>query len=369
MTSVVELLSALIRIPSVNPDGDPGTDQVGELACAEFIGGFLRSIGAEVEFREVLPDRPNVIGKFPNPGKPRLLFAPHTDTVSVKGMVIDPFSGEVRDGKIWGRGSSDTKGPMASMLWAIKELGGDISKLSHEIWFAGLVGEEAGQQGSAALAAQEKFDFVLAGEPTSLDAVHISKSSSWFILTMPGIAAHGATPDLGENAIYKMADVLRYLRDEIVPELASFKHDILGSPTMNVGIIQGGSKTNIVPDFCTVQVDLRLTPALMRDAWLDTLRLRLNKHWPELQMNELRNMWPLDTPTDLPVMKKLQDAGSKFVGAPWFSDAALFSAAGSHAIAIGPGSIAQAHTKDEFIAVADLESGVEFFTRFLRSLK
>ncbi|MEO6262858.1 MAG: M20 family metallopeptidase [Chthoniobacterales bacterium] len=369
MTSVVELLSALIRIPSVNPDGDPGTGKVGEKACAEFLGDFLRSIGAEVELREVLPDRPNVIGKFPNPGKPRLLFAPHTDTVSVKGMVIDPFSGEVRDGRIWGRGSSDTKGPMASMLWAMKELGSDISNLSHEIWFAGLVGEEAGQQGAAALAAQEKFDFVLAGEPTNLDAVHISKSSNWFTLTMPGVAAHGATPELGENAIYKMADVLRYLRGEIVPELASFKHDILGSPTMNVGIIQGGSKTNIVPDFCTVQVDLRLTPALMRDGWLNTLRQWLNKLWPELQMDELRNMWPLDTPTDLPVMKKLQSVGSKFVGAPWFSDAALFSAAGSPAIAIGPGSIAQAHTKDEFIAVADLESGADFFTRFLRSLK
>jgi acetylornithine deacetylase/succinyl-diaminopimelate desuccinylase-like protein len=121
--SVVELLQALVQIPSVNPHGDPGTDGVGEAVIAEYLAGFLRGIGAEVELREVLPGRPNVVAHWPGdrPGKPRVLFAPHTDTVSVGGMTIDPFSGEVRDGKVWGRGASDTKGPMASMLWALKE--------------------------------------------------------------------------------------------------------------------------------------------------------------------------------------------------------------------------------------------------------
>ncbi|MEO6848914.1 MAG: M20 family metallopeptidase [Chthoniobacterales bacterium] len=369
-TSVSELLSALVQIPSVNPDGDPGTDKVGEKACAEYLGEFLKSIGATVDFHEVLSGRPNVIGRFPGKrAKPRLLFAPHTDTVSIKGMVIDPFGGEVRDGKIWGRGSSDTKGPMASMLWAIRELGSEITELSHEVWFAGLVGEEAGQQGSLDLAAREKFDFVLAGEPTSLEAVCRSKGSAWFVLSMPGVASHGATPELGVNAIYKMADVVRYLRDEVVPELASVKDELLGGSTLSVGIIQGGSKTNIVPDECSIHVDVRLIPQRVKEEWSKSFKDRLQKRWPELVINEPKNLQPLETATDIPEMQKLKSLGTKFAGAPWFSDASIFSAAGSPAIAIGPGSIAQAHTKDEFIEVAKLEQGVEFFTRFLRSLK
>src|SRR5262249_45248850 len=129
--TVVELLQELIRIPSVNPHGDPGTDGVGEARMAEYLAEFLGSIGAPAELREVLPGRPNVVARWPadRPGKPRILFAPHTDTVSVGGMSIDPFSGELRDGKIWGRGASDTKGPMASMLWALKEMGARLATL------------------------------------------------------------------------------------------------------------------------------------------------------------------------------------------------------------------------------------------------
>ncbi len=121
--TVADLLRELIRIPSVNPDGDPGTTHTGEKECAKFVADFLRSCGAEAWLEDVLPDRPNVLGRFPSAGKakPRLLFAPHTDTVSVAGMSIDPFSGELRDGKIWGRGASDTKGPMAAMLFALLE--------------------------------------------------------------------------------------------------------------------------------------------------------------------------------------------------------------------------------------------------------
>src|SRR4051812_44601211 len=119
--SAVELLQSLVRIPSVNPAGDPGTDKVGEQACAEYLVEILRDLGADVTLREVLPGRPNVVGRFPSdrPGKPRLLLAPHTDTVSVAGMTIDPFGAELRDGKIWGRGACDTKGSMTAMLWAL----------------------------------------------------------------------------------------------------------------------------------------------------------------------------------------------------------------------------------------------------------
>src|SRR5438045_3936270 len=91
--SVIELLQALIQIPSVNPSGIPGTDGIGEQRIAEYAGEFLAHLGAHVELRGVLPGRPNVVAQFPSdrPGKPKLLFAPHCDTVSVVGMTIDPF--------------------------------------------------------------------------------------------------------------------------------------------------------------------------------------------------------------------------------------------------------------------------------------
>ena len=135
----------------------------------------------------MLPERPNVVARWPGAraGKPRLLFAPHTDTVSVEGMTIDPFGGEIRDGKLWGRGASDTKGPMAAMLWALRENRERLPGLSHEIWFAGLMSEETSQHGSRALAAQEQFDFVIVAEPTELDVVYTHKGSAFLNLTHP----------------------------------------------------------------------------------------------------------------------------------------------------------------------------------------
>ncbi|MEX1118368.1 MAG: M20/M25/M40 family metallo-hydrolase, partial [Terrimicrobiaceae bacterium] len=157
----LQLLQELLRIPSVNPDGDPGIENAGEGAIADYLKIHLEGLGADVELREVLPGRPNVVAKFPcnRPGKPRLLLAPHTDTVSVLGMTIDPFLAAVRDGKVWGRGASDTKGPMTAMLVSLQEMGGQLADLSHEIWFAGLMGDEAALLGSRALAEQETFDF------------------------------------------------------------------------------------------------------------------------------------------------------------------------------------------------------------------
>jgi acetylornithine deacetylase/succinyl-diaminopimelate desuccinylase-like protein len=223
--SVVELLQELIRIPSVNPEGTPGTSGVGEKAMAEWLATYLRALGAEVELRAVLPDRPNVVARFPSDtaGKPRLLFAPHTDTVSVAGMKIDPFAAELRDGRVWGRGASDTKGPIASMLWALHNARDQLAGLSHEIWFAGLVSEEAGQHGSKALAAEEQFHFVIVGEPTSLDVVHTHKGSAFLTMKTCGRSGHASRPELGENAIAKMLDVLAFLRTELAAEFAGVR--------------------------------------------------------------------------------------------------------------------------------------------------
>ena len=371
--SVVELLQSLVRIPSVNPHGTPGTDGVGEQRCAEFVAEFLRESGARAELSEVLPGRPNVIGTWPSDraGKPVLLFAPHTDTVSVAGMTIDPFSGERRDGKIWGRGASDTKGPMAAMLWALRSERERIAALPYEVVFVGLASEEAGQHGVKAFVAEraqelrERGAFAVVGEPTSCDAVVAHKGALWLTLTTRGRAVHAAQPERGDNAIYKMADLLRSIRDEIAPELARSSHPLLGHTTISAGTISGGSKINIVPDACVAEVDVRFLPG--EDALPEQLAARFRTICPELEIEHTVSH-PMLTDAAHPIIHALVQCGARCVGAPWFSDAAIFAQAGIPAIACGPGSIAQAHTEDEWIAEADLERGVSFFRVFLGRL-
>jgi len=365
MIAVTELLGQLIRIPSVNPEGDPGTPHTGEGNCAKFLKEFLIQQGAEVWLQEVLPDRPNVVAKFPagRAGKPRLLFAPHTDTVSVAGMTIEPFGGVGREGKIWGRGASDTKGPMAAMLCALVESRDIIPDLSHEIWFAGLMGEEAGQHGSRAPAQAEKFDFVIVGEPTNLRTVHAHKGSVWLTLRTKGKSVHASMPEKGKNAIEGMMEVWRFMRSEFDAVFGALSHPVLGRATINLGTIQGGSKVNIVPDFCEAWVDIRTLPGQDVESFVQTVRGK----FPELEIL-VKNSLPLHTDPDHKVIALLEECGGTRDGAPWFCDAAVFAEAGVPAVALGPGSIAQAHTADEWITISDLEAGVEFFKKFLKRL-
>ncbi len=366
---VVELLQELVRIPSVNPSGDPGTTGIGEKRCAEFIAGRLEACGARSELREVLPARPNVLGCFPadRPGKPKLLLCPHTDTVSVVGMTIDPFAAERREGRIYGRGACDTKGTIAAMLWALWESREALPKLEHEVWFAGLVGEEAGNEGAAALAADfPDAAFALIGEPTQCQIVHTTKGVTWARLITKGRSAHGASPERGDNAVYKMADVLRCIRDELMADFRAIADPILGAPTANAGMIQGGSKINIVPERCTVELDLRTVPAQDRPDFLDGISRRLQQACPDLVVEMIRTHRPLYTPPEHPGVRALEAAGGKCVGAPWFCDGSVLSAAGIPSAAAGPGSIAQAHTADEWLDEAELREGVEFYKRFLQ---
>lgn len=367
--SVIELLQELIRIPSVNPAGTPGTDGIGEARCAEYIRQFLRGLGAEVELRDAdEPGRPNVVGRFAcATAKPRLLLAPHTDTVSVAGMTIDPFAAERRDGRIWGRGASDTKGSIAAMLWALRQLGPSISTLSHEIWFAGLAGEEAGQHGARALAAEERFDFVIAGEPTGMDVVHTHKGNVFVTLITRGKAVHAASHQHGVNAIYKMTDLVQLLHHEISPALRAHTHPALGPSTLSVGTIKGGSKTNIVPDFCKISIDLRTVPGQATPAFFASLEAQLRAVCPDVEI-EIEQKEPMYTDPAHPIIRLLETNGARCIGAPWFCDAAIFAQRGMPSIAMGPGSIAQAHTKDEWISESDLEQGALGFERFLRRL-
>lgn len=373
-SNVVELLSELIQIPSVNPDGTPGTDKLGEQACAEYVAEFLRErCGAEAVLEEVLPGRPNVIGRFPNEtgATQTILFGPHTDTVGVAGMTIDPWGGEVRDGKIQGRGASDTKGSMASMLWALHELRDQIPQLPVKVMFVGFMSEESGQDGSRHFAEHhaDEADFAIVGEPTELDVVFAHKACWWIELSTKGKAAHGSRPELGENAVMKMTRVVQVLESDFQTVTAEFEDEVLGFSTVSVNQFHGGSRTNIVPDSCVASIDVRATPALYERGILGFLRELLHRHgFDDVELKPTCEGPALRTDRDNPFVQQLLANGSKAVTAPWFCDGGWLAGAGIPSIAIGPGSIEQAHTKDEFIKVEDLEAGAAYFRRFLENL-
>src|SRR6202162_4062772 len=256
--SVVDLCQALVQIPSENPSGSSASH--GEEAIARFVGEFLESLGAKVEFEEIGSGRPNVYGLWPVPSgrRQRILFAPHLDTVTVDGMTVDPFLAERLDGQLYGRGASDTKGSMAAMLWALKSV--DPSKLNVAVGFAGLADEEFEQLGARACAARNMADFAIVGERTNLDVVYTHKGTAWIEIETRGKSVHASLPETGINAIDRMTDTLKILHERF-PEICPVEPDpVLGRPTLSTGRIHGGAKINVVPDRCYAEVDIRILP-------------------------------------------------------------------------------------------------------------
>ena len=375
-SNVVSLLQELIRIPSVNPDCS--SDGSGEAKMANFVEDFLKDIAFDVTQEEILPNRPNVIGRCPHASpadenRPRILLCPHLDTVSVAGMDMDTFGTITDDGRILGRGASDTKGPMAAMLQALKNCAEILPTLPVAVDFVGFMGEEASQHGSKHFGKHHSadYEFALAGEPTSLEIVNVTKGSLWATLNATGKAAHASQPEAGENAILKIARALDQFEQSISARLATYTHPSLNCSTLNVGTITGGKQPNIVPDFASAQIDIRTTPALYEDSGALALVEKVidEQQLPLKVINPHENP-PMEVADDNPWILLMQAANphSKTVSAPWFSDAAHLNAAGIPSICIGPGSIDQAHTKDEFIRIADLEAGVDYFENFIRSL-
>ena len=363
INSVTELCQALIRIPSENPSGAPQSG--GEAKIAQFVAEFLQELGAAVEFEEIAKERSNVYATFPAPAgrRNRLLFAPHLDTVSTEGMTIDPFAATVRDGRIYGRGASDTKGPMAAMLWALRSV--DLSTLQIAVAFAGLADEEADQLGAKACAKRKMADFVVVAEPTNLDVVFTHKGTAWIRMETMGKSAHASLPELGVNAIERMSEVFARLKAHF-PQLCPVDHHpILGSASISIGCVKGGTKINVVPDHCIAEIDIRTLPG--QENMVGAIQEFIEAGGLPATVTPIKVSDPLFTNPEDPMVRRLAMIGSKLAGASWFCDAAVFARNGIPGVAVGPGSIAQAHTADEFIEIRELERGAEFFQKFLQS--
>ena len=374
MTRTEQLLAELIALPSVNPAFLPPRHPLaGEKNVADFLAATAARAGLEVEFQKVLPGRANIIARLLPKDKIRqtILLAPHLDTVGAAGTQFIP---QRKNGRLHGRGACDTKGSVAAMLAALCELANAKSRpLETEIVFAGLIDEEHAQAGSRALAASGfKADLAIVGEPTKLQVVTAHKGSLWLELATRGHAAHGATPHLGKNAVHEMARIVDVLETDYAAQLKQRKHKLLGAGTVNVGTISGGTQPNIVPDGCVISIDRRTLPGETENSVrceIITL-LQAKKLSAKISSAKLAPALPLETNFKLPLVQTFLSAAkqNKPLGADYFCDAAVLSAGGIPSVVFGPGDIAQAHTADEWISLAELERGKNLLLRFLNSL-
>ena len=381
VTRTEKLLAEIIALPSVNPAFlSPHHPQAGEQRVADFLAATAATAGLEVEFQKVLADghhkvssRSNVIVRLLPRGKIKqtILLAPHLDTVGAEGTKFIP---QRKNGRLYGRGACDTKGSVTAMLSAVMELAGTKKRPAQtEIIFAGLIDEEHAQAGSRALAASGfKADLAIVGEPTRLQVVTAHKGSLWLQLTARGQAAHGATPHLGQNAIHEMARIVDFLETDYAAQLRRRKHPLLGHGTVNTGKISGGTQPNIVPDVCVIEIDRRTLPGETEKSVIREIAtlLRAKKLSSEIASAKLAPALPLETDFKLPLVQNfLRSAKQKQpVGVHYFCDAAVLAAGGIPSVVFGPGDIAQAHTADEWISLAELERGKDLLFRFFKLL-
>jgi acetylornithine deacetylase len=340
---------------------------------AHFLAAVAARAGLDVEFQKVLPGRSNLIARLRPQGavQQTLLLAPHLDTVVADSIQFIP---QRRRGRLYGRGACDTKGSVAAMLAAVFALAQEPSRpQATEIVFAGLVDEENAQAGSRALAASGfQANLAIVGEPTQLQVITAHKGSLWLELTTRGVAAHGATPHLGKSAVHEMARIVDLLETDYRAQLRRRRHALLGTATVNVGTIAGGSQPNIVPDRCVIRVDRRLLPgeteAGVRRELADLLRSKGLS--ATIDVAKLAPAVALETDPGLPLVRQfLRSIGQrKTLGVDYFCDAAVLAAGGIPSVVFGPGNIAQAHTSDEWISLAELERGKNLLLRFLRTL-
>jgi len=394
MLNLVETLSQLIAIPSVNPMGGPSAGhEFGEAKLTDHLEALFRRMGLAHQRQPVEPGRENIVARLdprdpPQAGGPVLLFSAHQDTVPTTGMTIPPFTPRVEGGRLYGRGACDVKGGLAAMLVAIRRLQQQPPPNMPTVVLACTVNEECGFSGVDALPKlwtdwcgsllPRKPDAAVIAEPTALTVVVAHKGLVRWRCHTRGRAAHGAYPERGDNAIYKMARLMpaleRYHREVLARRPA---HPLCGPPTLNVGTISGGVSVNTVPDRCTIQLDRRLTPEespqQARQELIDYLagEVKLGsdvEHDPPF----MRGL-PLGDQANRELADRLAGvvrrvAGScRTAGVPYATDAASLAAAGVPAVVFGPGSIDQAHTADEWIALDSLEKAAEIYYQFAKS--
>ena len=408
--SVVDLLCDLIAQPSVNPRlAPPGATDAGEQRVTEWLARFAADAGWRWGLQPVEPGRSNFFALIPGGRGDTLLWEVHQDTVSVQGMTVHPFEAAVRDGRVYGRGACDVKGSMAAMLAALARVSSEPSEGRPNILFACSVNEECGFSGARAMAELWRSEgsnslsveasgippfappfeggeslslreisalrpaAALVAEPTELNVVVAHRGVARWQCSVHGRAAHSSRPEEGANAIYAMARVVQLIEQFHRETLAARPADPLcGASTACVTTIHGGTGPNTIPDLATIDVDRRLCPDETPEAaygelvaWLDERaalgECRLEHCAPWMQSRGLHFAGNREWAEQLAAVVRTVGVESRLMGVPYGTNAASIAAAGIPTAVLGPGSIAQAHTVDEWIAIDQLELAVEIY--------
>lgn len=376
MNELTETLARLISINSINPEWNgPGEQEAGCL-----VRDFFEAAGLEVWVEEVLPGRSNVMARLPGRDSTRsVLLEAHLDTVSVADMTIPPFDPVIEKGKMFGRGSCDTKAGLAAMMHAMAGLHREGLVPPCDVYLAAVVDEENAFRGVLRLidwmtARGIRPEAALVAEPTGLLAVRCNKGVLRWQIETRGVAAHSSKPHLGRNAITAMARVICRL-EEYHATLRERTHPIVGEGTCTIALIEGGAQINFVPERCLISLDRRMLPgetgaqvlAEYRALLADFPDAEVIVHEPRLSDEAMETA--ADSPLVLAATAVLRELGldPSPAGVPFGCDATKLHRAGIPSLIFGPGSIDQAHAAVEYVDLDQVELALDFHRRFLLS--
>jgi succinyl-diaminopimelate desuccinylase len=357
----VSLTRDLLRFDTVNPPGR-------ERDCAHMAGALLQEWGFKTEYHEYADTRTSVVARLGDPDKKPLCLTGHLDVVPLgsRKWSKDPFAGESDGDKLFGRGVSDMKAGVAAILLAARSFGRKLNG-TPGIVIVLTAGEEGGCVGSAQLAKTQLLGgagAMVVGEPTSNYPLVGHKGSLKFHARFKGVSAHGSMPELGVNAIYKAAKAIGKLEGF---EFGVKAHAVMGKPTLNVGIMEGGNTVNAVPDSASFGVDIRTVPGMDHEGVLKKLADLLG---PDAQMDVFSNLKPVWTAPQQEWMQRVFEICKPYVGeapvartAPYMTDAAnlLKVYAGAPTVVLGPGEAAMAHQTDEYASMERIRQSVAIY--------
>ena len=372
---LIDLTTQLIQIPTENPPGN-------EKKAFLFLKPILLKMGFNVKILLSPKGRGNMIAeKRWGKGGRRLIFNGHLDVVPAGNSSqwkYPPFQGKLEKGRIYGRGASDMKGGIASFLHAISMINRSKIDLPCGTVVLHLVSDEEshGHQGMAFLTQKRVIqgDAAIVGEPTDLDLMVAQKGALWLRISTIGKSAHGSRPHSGVNAIEKMMKAIHQLNSISLRE----EHPLLGNPTLNIGMIQGGTKINIVPDRCEIEVDRRVLPSEEREGVLREIKesldsLQLQDPSFQYQMEEIDFAEPSEIDPEDEIVKisveaigEVRGEGPKIKGSSGFTDARFYiKACRIPTLILGPGGVDQPHTTNESIEVDALVQAAQIYALIL----
>jgi len=357
-----DTLVHLVQINSINPTLAPGAP--GERAIAGFISESLESAGLVTGIFEPETGRSTVLGRLAGTGGGRsLMFNAHCDTVDVPGMA-EPFSGALRDGRIYGRGSYDMKGSLAAGMAAAKALVDSGTRLRGDLLVAAVADEEYGSLGTSDLIRRTKVDGAIVTEPTALDVCLAHKGYLWIEVEVTGRAAHGSRFELGIDANMKMGQFLANL-SALERELRSrTPHPLVGPPSLHAAMLSGGAGLSTYAPGCSLKIERRTVPGETEAQAVGEIQAiadALAAADPDFRavVRPFFRRDPFEVSPDARIVQAVDRAAAKVLGrparhigdTPWM-DAALLQAAGVETVVCGAAG-AGAHSDVEWV---DLDS-------------